>query len=197
MTLLGDRSTLAWEFAPPVVEGAPTLRPLAWCGLRLWVGSALVWAADDDAFVEWTWIDLVEHLARSRIAIGWEETVPFGLRSTHPERLRQRSLVRSVAGRTSDEVEAEVHAWQHRHNLAAGLHGIWLPAVWLQPSGTQMRVITGERAIHLERHDALHLLEQVVDHLVRQADPAHPRTAQAVAWWPPPPYPAPYTSCRS
>lgn len=138
--MIGDAERLAFEVRFPSTE-PDDLRGLAWADLVVWANGRRHWA-NAGAPIRWTWIDLVEHLARAWPFLLFEETAPFGLVALGPERLRSRELLTRVPGKTPVEVEDAVHAYQHRHDLAAGLKGLHLPPIWLLREGSVVRIRT-------------------------------------------------------
>lgn len=183
--LIGDTARLGFDFSwgrrvDPAVEG------LAWGGLVLWVGGRPVWSRDEPrpAPVEWTWVDLLDHVARAWGHLMYEENAPFGLVFDDPAELRHKGTLQSVAGHTAVEVEDAVHRFQHRHDLAAGLHGIGLTPVWILRQGRRFR-------IRAERHDAWvegawlrTTLEALAEHLIEHLGPAPAsRAVRAIERW--------------
>lgn len=152
----------------------------------LWVGGRPVWSRDEPrpAPVEWTWVDLLDHVARAWGHLMYEENAPFGLVFDDPAELRQKGTLQSVAGHTAVEVEDAVHRFQHRHDLAAGLHGIWLAPVWVLRQGRRFRV-------RADRHDAWvdgtwlrTTLEALAEHLIEHLGPAPAsRAVRAIERW--------------
>ena len=191
--MIGDSNHIAFEIVWPDQEPAE-VRGLGWGGLTMWFAGCAVWAlggtprrratasALAGAFngrpqaqsVTWTWIDLVEHLARSWWHLLYEEIYPFGLVAVGPEALRTRTLLTSVPGKTAIEVEDAVHAFQHRHDLAAGLNGIVLPPIWLVREGPLMR-------IRAEEQDLWRPCDEVLTTLTRFVDAVRARTVAPVA----------------
>lgn len=116
----GDTNRLALQYEPS---------NFSWGFVRLWACGELAWSTEDGGGVLWTWVDLVEHIARAWNHICLETDPPA-------------------------DVDGDgYYRYQHRHDLAAGLKGITLPSVWLFPTGTQMQVhsSTDEKHILLVR----------------------------------------------
>ena len=170
---------IAWTLEPPDAKG------LAWGKLVLWVGGHPVWSGNDRAPIHWTWIDLVEHLARAWGHLRYEENAPFGLVAQTPALLREKRLLRSVRGTASSVVEDAVHAFQHRHDLAAGLNGISLPAVWLVREGASMRIHADARDTWRPLDEVLGVLTGVVDAIRdrTKATSVAPRAREALDRW--------------
>ncbi len=169
---------VCWLSEPESVRG------LGWGALVLWVGGRKRWASESGQGIEWTWVDLVEHLARAWGHLLHEESAPYGLVARSPSSLRSRKLLRSVPGVAACDVESAVHRYQHRHDLAAGLKGIDLPPVWLTRSGRLFRV-EGDVQIWCSLAEVLDTLESFVNAIKRATkgpNPA-PRTVAAFKRW--------------
>lgn len=183
--LVGDTAGLAFEVSWPADE-PPELAGLGWGDLVLWVAGRRHWAVGQDgrAPARWTWLDLVEHLARAWPFLRFEETAPFGLVAAGPDKLRSRSLLAGVPGRSESEVEQAVHGFQHRHDLAAGLKGVALPPVWLVRSGECVHVRAEESDSWLPVDAVLQILEEFAELVLsRVASYSTPRGDAAAALW--------------
>jgi hypothetical protein len=187
--MIGDPGVLAFEISWPE-ESPPELAGLGWGDLVLWFGGNRVWVSQDDEEgsplrpVRWTWLDLVEHLARSWPFLRHEENAPFGLVADAPEELRDPRLLAAVRGHSEVEVEDAVHGFQQRHDLAAGLKGIFLPSVWLVREGLLMRVRAEGRDLWLPLKKALELLEAFVAEVLGRASGSRaPRRVAAEEAW--------------
>ncbi len=94
--MIGDPNHLAFENTWPDQDPAE-VQGLGWGNLTVWLAGRAVWKSDPYAQpVTWTWIDLVEHLARAWGFLLHEEIYPFGLVAVGPEALRTRALLTSV-----------------------------------------------------------------------------------------------------
>ncbi len=182
--VIGDRAHLAFDFSwsrdiPKDVQG------LAWGGLVLWVGGLRHWSGDDpERPVAWTWIDLVEHLARAWGHLLHEDQPPFGLPNVEFDELRSPSVLATAQGADPLVVEDAVHAYQHRHDLAAGLKGLTLPPVWLVREGLGFRLRTRDLALWLPYQETLRVLEGAVSQLrAHLGAEAAPRAMAAFARW--------------
>jgi hypothetical protein len=161
--MIGDPQHLAFEVCWPSREPAE-VRGLGWGDLTLWFAGRSIWTSGTAKRpVAWTWVDLIEHLARAWGHLLYEEVFPFGLVAPGPEDLRTRLRLASVRGKTPTEVEDAVHAFQHRHDLAAALKGVELPSIWLLREGTQMRVRAQGRDLWRPWNEIATILEKLVD----------------------------------
>jgi hypothetical protein len=157
---------------------------LGWGALVVWFAGCALWSSGAQAApVAWTWIDLVEHWARSWGHLLYEETYPFGLVAVGPEALRARPLLTGVSGRTASEVEDAVHAFQHRHDLAAGLKGIELPSIWLVREGALMRIRAEGRDLWRPCGEVLTTLTRFVDAVRAQTATPAARARDAFERW--------------
>lgn len=165
-------------------SGKSEMIGLGWGSLRTWVGGRLVWANENNEGVLWTWVDLLEHLGRAWGHLCYEENAPYGLLALGPEMLRTPELLKGVRGVDPETVERAVHAYQHRHDLAAGLKGISLPPVWILPVGNAIRVRCEGRDVFAPRTSILSTFEQfaaaVVDKVRKHSAP---RALVAIARW--------------
>jgi Zn-dependent peptidase ImmA (M78 family) len=185
--LIGDTSGLAFEFrwpalVPDDVEG------LGWGQLTLWFAGTRAWSKDKDGpGIAWTWVDLLEHLARAWPFLLYEEVPPFALMTKGPELLRKLGLMKAAAAAAQldlVEVEDAIHAYQHRHDLAAGLKGVFVPSVWIIPEGRFTRIRHNGVDLWLKREALSELLTEVGEAIgERLAQGAHPRSLRALDWW--------------
>ena len=148
--ILGDTEHLAFEYEPS---------NLSWGFVRLWACGELAWSTEDGKGVLWTWVDLVEHIARAWNHICFETNPP------------------------ADVDEDAVYRYQHRHDLAAGLKGITLPSIWLFPTGTQMRVQLNLREAYPSREEILRTLAEFVEVVFAHVGDNDPRVMEARSHW--------------
>lgn len=180
--MIGDPKHLAFEIAwTPEPADA---RGLGWGDFVVWFAGSPLWtSAAQGQPVAWTWIDLVEHLARAWGHLLYEEVYPFGLTAADPEALRTHAKLASVPGKTATEVEDAVHAFQHRHDLAAGLKGIDLPPIWLVREGTLMRIRAEKRDLWRPCDEVLATLTALVEAVrARTVTPAARAKAAFERW---------------
>lgn len=181
--MIGDQKHLAFEIAWPAQEPAE-VQGLGWGALVVWFAGCAAWATGPQAApVAWTWIDLVEHLARAWGHLLCEEIYPFGLVAVGPEALRAHTLLTSVPGKTAIEVEDAVHAFQQRHDLAAGLKGIELPPIWLVRDGPLMRIRAEGRDLWRPCAEVLTTLTRFVDAVRARTGTPAVRARDAFARW--------------
>lgn len=183
MTLIGDPTTLAFAVSWPADEPRD-VRGLAWGDIVLWVAGRRHWIGDKATPIRWTWVDLIEHLARAWGHLLYEETAPFGLVASDPDELRNPKLLASVPGHSPADVEEAVHAFQHRHDLAAGLKGIHVPSVWLIREGAMMRVRAEGHDVWLPLTEVRKTLENLASEVAKRLhESTAPRAHEALRRW--------------
>lgn len=134
--------------------GSPDPAEDAWGVGRLLVAGETVWGAGDDANaespgVEWSWADLLDHLAECWPWLMWEQVYPAGLCPVDPRQLRTAAETRWL-GLPQERVYAEdraVSTWELNHYLNAGLGGLYAPGVCVLREGRQA-VITALGRVH-------------------------------------------------
>ncbi len=166
--VFGDTSLFALDFRE-LNRTPDEVRGLGWGALYLWLNGTRVWGAEDSKGLKaarWTWLDLVEWMARAWPYLLFEEVAPFGLVARTPADLRQKKHLQGVTGKTEDEVEDAVHAYQQRHDMAAGLKGIYMPPVWLLPEGNLMRIGAPKNEVSVPKEWALEQLELFAERIL-------------------------------
>jgi hypothetical protein len=181
--MIGDPNHLAFEITWPAQEPV-AVQGLGWGDLVVWFSGCALWAAGTQAQpVAWTWIDLVEHLARAWGPLLYEELYPYGLVAIGPEALRTRTLLTSVTGKTANEVEDAVHAFQQRHDLAAGLKGLALPPIWLVREGALMRIRAEGQDLWRPCNEVLTTLTRFVEEVRTRTGTQGARAKNAFERW--------------
>ncbi len=182
--IAGDTASFALDVRL-LASAAADVEHLGWMGVHLWLNGRRVWSSGRQTLnpVEWTWLDLVEWLARAWPYIQYEENAPFGLVADGPEKLGQASVLRrrNLNKQTAGEA---IWAYQARHDMAAGLKGIHLPSVYLLPEGTNIRVRTGGKDVWVPRAELLETLSEFVDVVLAATEgDATGRAKRARRWW--------------
>ena len=153
------RLEVRWDNAEPPITAADATA--GW--LRLSIAGVKVWGGEpgnDEPGLWWTWIDLLEQLARAWPRLRFEQRDPLGLDFDLPS-LRQRARER-WAREESIDVDAEqrtLWAFLNAHDLGAELGGITLPAVFLLREGCRMRAWSGDEIARLPLDSTLDTLE--------------------------------------
>jgi len=120
--------------------------------LDVWVAGARVWGRDG---IEWTWIELLEHLSRFWSDLLLEEQDPLNL-GVEPELLRNEAARRwsTASGDREEQEEEALFAYLEAHNLAAGLMGVFPPALFVTRQGKAIRVASQGRVARVPREEA-------------------------------------------
>ncbi|MFU8803427.1 MAG: hypothetical protein ACNA8W_06440 [Bradymonadaceae bacterium] len=141
------------------------VRGLGWAGLYLWVNGSRVWTSGGRNVqpVLWTWLDLAEWLARAWPYILLEENAPFGLVASKPEELTQKKVLKTIKDTPAVEAADAIHAYLNRHDLAAGLKGIYLPSVWILPEGSNMRIRAANTDMWVAKKAVISIFEEFAE----------------------------------
>lgn len=176
--------------APP----DPSLAPLAWGGLRAWVGDTLVWShqptdavTSEGQPVAWSWVELLDGLARIWPWLVLEEGYPLPVSPEHPGLLEQEASTR-WEGLAEGEREAEedvLFDFHHRHDLSLLPRGIFLPALWLIREGREYVIWSDALPYPVRRPfaEVLDCLSALGDRLSAEADSRNARAERAVHRW--------------
>lgn len=161
---------------------------LLWAHGRLLVAGDPVWENDDASPVEWTWIDLLEWLARNWKYLMYEQSLPF-----NESTLSMNTLLRDLQRRWEDMPQSRVeeeeeHALRflHRHDMAYGFKGLFLPTLYLFRVGRLMEIalpaLKTETRLPLAR--VATDLEAIGNGLAENAvEHVHSRAKAAVSLW--------------
>jgi len=176
---IGDPSALLFE----VRWDTRAPNSLAWGRLVVRLRGEPLWHGSGQDGLEWTWIELLEHLGRSWRFIRYEQRFPGGLAPTDPRRLGDAQWLRARFG--DDGVpDEELYVFQRRHDLASGVEGAFLPSLWLVRQGAQMWVSSEKAALVVRAEDVLETLTELGDAIAAKVDGAdHPRAQAAVSAW--------------
>ncbi len=151
--------------------------------LRLWVGSRSVWGSTGG--LEWTWVELLEHLARFWPCLLLEECDPLGL-GVPAEKLQHRARERwaNAAEAQRDDEEAAVFAYLEAHDLAAGLGGVFPASVYCTRQGELMRVAARDTVVRPRLAEVEGTLVALGDEIAaRLASLDDPRAVEARSAW--------------
>ena len=150
------------------------------------VGKSLIWSDEAGRGVGWTWIDLLEQLARSWPFLKYEESAPPG---TYDGML---SLLRKGHFPSTDfdfepapESTRETYIFLRRHNLATGIEGLYLPSLSLLREGRKVWVASLNVVKLLDFAETLHTLSELGDMLAAHISSAseQDRARLAVEAW--------------
>lgn len=161
----GLRIEVAWK--PPLREASAA--DATWGELRLWVGGKLIWGRESETLeehpVEWTWIELLEHLAFAWRYIEFEQGYPLGLRPLWPTDLHKAAEDRweGMSDVLVRSQEDQLHAFIETHDLSRGIKGAELPSVYLVRLGNIMTIGTATDTLQLPLKETLSTLTALGD----------------------------------
>ena len=152
--------------------------------LVLRVAGRVVWgfeSAGHTIGAEWTWVDLLEHLARSWAALEWEQADPVGIGSAPWD---SGSSVAGAEASLEPDAQMAMFRFRERHDLATALGGTSAPSVWILREGRDVVVRALDRERRVRWHDVAAALEGVGDHVAaRLRTVSDPRASEAVRAW--------------
>ena len=158
--------------------------------LTAWLHEDRVWGSEDregrEIPLEWSWVELLEFLSHSWPYLKLEPGYPLGLRPTWPAGLRDAAEARwqTIAEDRVNEEQEELFAFEETHDLARGLHGLFVPSIWLVREGDLMRIGTAKRTISRRLCELLDTLEELAEAiLARISNLEDARSRSAVAAW--------------
>lgn len=189
--LMGNANGLQFEFQP-LQEGPEGVQELAWGRLRAWVGEVLVWSqaaeGEDPRPVNWTWVELLDGLARIWPWLLMEEGYPIPISPEHPGKLEQEARARWQQ-LSEGEAEAEediLFDFRQRHDLALLPRGIYLPSLWLLREGRDCLIWSDQvgQPLRQSLEVVVNCLTELANTLAAQLKHAtDARATQAVARW--------------
>lgn len=167
---LGRADIIELELTPIDKKGADV--SLLWARGRLFIAGEPVIASEDGGVIEWTWLDLLEWVAKHWSALLLEQSYPFNI-STLGMSTLMRDLKRRWEDMPEDRVEdEEEHVLQFlsRHDLASAFKGIYFPSVYLLRLGSTLQATSAEtETTHgLNLDCAVHALEAIANGIVEQ-----------------------------
>ncbi|MFI5461175.1 MAG: ImmA/IrrE family metallo-endopeptidase [Isosphaerales bacterium] len=134
--------------------------------LLLWLGEFLVWGefrdVGENVPVEWSWVELLEFLSNSWCYLEFETGYPIELKPTWPAELRSdaESRWQSMPDHLVRREEEELFAFEETHDLARGVHGLFLPSVWLIREGDLMSIGSRRTTIRRPLNEMLETLSR-------------------------------------
>lgn len=130
---------------------------LAWGAGQVWLRGETVWASEDqygnEAKVDWTWVDLLEFLARKWPWLVLEESFPIPVTPLYPGLLR-REAERRWENLADDQIEREdeaVYRFLCRHDLAMGIKGLYLPSLIVLRQGRDCMISSASPSLNVIR----------------------------------------------
>lgn len=161
----GVRFELRWTAPPAPQTAADATRG----DLAAFVDGRVVWGEPTGTGtrgVEWTWIELLEHLAASWPRLRWEELVPLQTQE-HPDLLRTLAESRWLDAplMVRDREEPLVWRFEQAHNLATALQGAWPPALWILRAGRLATVSGGGARVSRPLEEVFGTLTDLGNHI--------------------------------
>jgi hypothetical protein len=188
--LIGPADGLQFELA---LETGPTM-DLAWGhgvlrfqGETIWSGEG---AAGRETALRWTWLDLLEFLARNWPWLVLEESYPIPVSPLFPGSLRGAAEHRWESGdlpeETIDREDEAVYRFLCRHDLAMALKGLFVPSLILLRQGNQYLVSYPAMRLNVLRpyREIIDTLTALGDRLATAVENSqHPRAKLAYDLW--------------
>ena len=156
--IIGDPASLHFE-----IRWSRSDRHAALGRLAARIGGTTIWGEEPGRGIAWTWIELLETLAKSWPYLMYEEF--------SPRQLDYRALADLLRyGRTTDDeriygVSDEDYVFSRRHNLAFGIDGLFLPALSLLRQGNQVWVVSPLREAICEADYVFATLSALGEHI--------------------------------
>jgi len=154
--------------------------------LRVALGKSQIWCNEAGRGIHWTWIDLLEQLARSWPFLEYEESVPRGTYESTLALLRRgHPATRDFDFEPVTEVSRETCIFLRRHNLSTGVEGLYLPSFSLLREGRKMWVASSHVAKLMDFRETLSALATLGDVLAESIGSADQddRSRLAVEAW--------------
>jgi Zn-dependent peptidase ImmA (M78 family) len=151
---------LAWD--EPHVRSGDNAAEATRGRLELHVDGRRTWPSPD-GHVDWTWVELLEHLAIFWPHLNWEMGYPFGLNPTSPTHLWAEAE-RHWSEMTENKIAAQektLSSFEIRHDLSHGLQGIDVPSLWYVREGNEVWLATPRKTFVVAKDEASHALESV------------------------------------
>ena len=154
--------------------------------LRVSLGKSQIWCNESGRGIDWTWIDLLEQLARSWPFLKYDEIAPPGAHDGTLSLLRRgHPAMGDFDFEPPAEVSRETYLFLRRHNLATGVEGLYLPSFSLLREGRKMWVASSNVARLMDFAETLQTLAELGDVLAASISSADPddRSRLAVEAW--------------
>jgi Zn-dependent peptidase ImmA (M78 family) len=160
-----------------------------WGRLSFFVNGTLFWgrrSKHGPTGFDWTWIDLLEHLAEIWAWLELEDGWPRGISPQTP--LDYESAVRArladLPGQRRLKEKQRFHEFRDRHDLARSLQGAVAPSLWVVREGRQMWLASNTWELQMPAEEVLAELEKLGDRISeRIGDLDDPRSREARSDW--------------
>lgn len=185
---LGNKNTIYLELTPVSKKNAD--KSLLWAKGKLTIANIPVICDEQEGPIEWTWIDLLEFLAKNWHYLLLEQSLPFNIKTPGLHTL-MRDLERKWENMPEEQVETEEEAafsFLARHDLANAFKGIFFPSVYLLRLGNtfQISLLENKQTLELPFYETETALRQIAEELIELAQSYNlttNRAAAAIALW--------------
>lgn len=185
---LGCTKVIEFEFVPIEKKGIDA--SLLWATGRLFIAGRVVIAGEDGGPVEWTWLDLLEWLARHWDTLLLEQSYPFNVSALGIDTLMHEldQYWKDMPEERIEEEEEQALQFLSRHDLASAFKGIYFPSVYILRLGNTLQVTLAEtnKRYGLELNAAIQALEDIAEGIIAQIRPyatASGRAQAAITLW--------------
>lgn len=157
------------------LSNKPSENPgLIWGEGRLLIGGREMIASEAGNPVKWTWVDLLEWLAKNWAYLMCEQSFPFQVASLSISTLLRDLEKRweNMAEERVDEEEEEAYRFLNRHDLSSAFKGVFFPALYIMRQGALMEIFSAEHSttLRLPFKQVTADLEQIADQLAQLAN---------------------------
>ena len=154
--------------------------------LRARIGEKPIWSNEEGRALDWTWIDLLEQLARSWAFLKYDETSPLGAKDSMLSLMSRGHVVAADSDiESGPEVSRDTYIFVRRHNLASGIEGLYLPTLSLLREGWKMWVASLNVTRLLDYRETMQTLKELGDRLANHIESGEPqeRSRLTIATW--------------
>lgn len=177
-----------------IVDSAPSQgsQEHGWVKASLHLDGQPYWYGEDEkgghSGLDWTWIDLLQYLARNWSALMLEQGWPLPLDDVaHPGKLLEKAEARwdDMPESLVHAEESQVHQYLDRHNLSTALSGANVPLLlWLRSGNTLWLVDEDEQARRVDFRTLRQQLEEIGETLAKLfAHSTQPHVRAAISQW--------------
>lgn len=185
---LGAASSFQLELT--LIEKEKADKSLLWGQGKLTIAKQPAICDAQENAIEWTWIDLLEFLAKNWHYLLLEQTLPFDIKTPSLHTL-MRDLECRWENMPEEQVEnEEEHALSFlaRHDLANAFKGIYFPSIYILRLGKtfQITLLDTKQTLELSFEKVQIKLTQIANELVKLAKPHSKegsRAATAIQLW--------------